>query len=64
LRRDYTTCKQKASFFPVAPEATPRGLPRHHNRFDAAHHSMYNPLFPESPAVYLAWIKGIFLNNQ
>jgi large subunit ribosomal protein L21 len=25
---------------------------------------MYNPLFPESPAVHFAWIQGIFLNNQ
>jgi large subunit ribosomal protein L21 len=48
----------------VVPEGTPWRLPRHHNRFDAAHHSMYNPLFPESPAVFFAETKGIFLNNQ
>jgi large subunit ribosomal protein L21 len=51
---------QKAPLFPEGAGH----LPRHHNHFDAAHHSMYNPLFPESAAVSFAGFTGIFLNNQ
>jgi large subunit ribosomal protein L21 len=54
----------KVALFPSGRRGKHPVRPRQHNRFDAPHHSMYNPLFPESAAVSFAGVTGIFLNNQ